>query len=238
MGDKHGREQGIQATHPSRARTQKGTRADGGGGMRNPTTVAERIDVLGALDWPAVEVLATHPEPSVVATWLCLQQGNAYSKPVDITDRWELAGYAHQSKSSIRRGWRGRLNTEEMARTVDRLPSPDSAVVHGLAPSPTPGADLEGCVVYLDPPYVGCTSYAAACPREEVVRLALAYSSAGAVVAISEATAIDLPGWHAVELTHERTGQRWQERRVKGEWLTMNREPAWRPTGKQESLWL
>jgi hypothetical protein len=221
-----------------RPATQKGV-SFGGGSMRSPGTVAERIDAVATLDWPAVEVLEAHPEPADVATWLCLQQGNAFSKPVDVEDgRWSLAGYAHQSVSSVRRGWRGRLNMEEMARNLDRLPGVDGTIAHGFAAAPKAGADLEGCVVYLDPPYVGCTSYAAACPREEVVRLAKAYAAAGALVAISEATALvdDLPGWHAVNLTHERTGQRWTERRVKGEWLTLSQEPAWMPTGAQERM--
>lgn len=83
---------------------------------------------------------------------------------------------------------------------------------------------LTGSVVYLDPPYVGCTPYAVDCPRAEVVRLARAYSAAGAHVVISEAVSLadDLGiGWEAVEITGSG--------RAKREVLTVNRPPSARP---------
>ena len=83
---------------------------------------------------------------------------------------------------------------------------------------------LTGSVVYLDPPYVGCTPYAVDCPRAEVLRLARAYSAAGAHVVISEAVSLaeDLGiGWEAVDLTGSG--------RAKREVLTVNRPPAARP---------
>jgi hypothetical protein len=98
----------------------------------------------------------------------------------------------------------------------------------------TPG-DLEGCVVYADPPYAGTTGYAATLSREEVVRYALAFSAMGATVAISEATPIaELEGWHATEITGGRKGQKRTFSKQQGEWLTMNRAPVdtiWKQMG-------
>lgn len=70
---------------------------------------------------------------------------------------------------------------------------------------------------YLDPPYVGATGYGWDCPRESVLELARGWRGAGAVVAVSEAEPLDLPGWHHLELT--RPGG-------KPEWLTLSRPPA------------
>ncbi len=55
-------------------------------------------------------------------------------------------------------------------------------------------------VVYLDPPYQGATGYELGCSREAVLSMALDYDRAGAIVAVSEAVALDLPGWQAVNL--------------------------------------
>jgi hypothetical protein len=90
----------------------------------------------------------------------------------------------------------------------------------------TPG-DLDDCVVYMDPPYVGTTGYAATLGRDEVVRHAKAYAEIGAVVAISEAEVV-IPEWDAVEITAGRKGQKRTFSRQQAEWLTMNRAPAHR----------
>lgn len=42
-------------------------------------------------------------------------------------------------------------------------------------------------LVYLDPPYQGCTPYAVDCPRPRVLEIARGYHEAGATVVISEA---------------------------------------------------
>ena len=90
----------------------------------------------------------------------------------------------------------------------------------------TPG-DLEDCVVYMDPPYVGTTGYAATLGRDEVVRHARAYAALGATVAISEAEVV-IPEWCAVEITAGRKGQKRTFSKQQAEWVTMNREPAHR----------
>lgn len=96
-------------------------------------------------------------------------------------------------------------------------------------------ADLTGWVVYLDPPYVGCTPYAAACSRERVLELARAYDARGAIVLISEGEPMPLEGWHTVDLAPARAVKRWTAAQ-RGEWLTMNRPPAKRPAA-QLTLW-
>lgn len=90
----------------------------------------------------------------------------------------------------------------------------------------TPG-DLEGVVVYMDPPYQGTTGYAHDLGRAEVVAIARAFDALGAVVAISEADIV-IPDWHAVEITGGRRGQKRTFSRQQAEWLTVNREPAHR----------
>ena len=83
--------------------------------------------------------------------------------------------------------------------------------------------------VYTDPPYQGCTGYSHDLAREDVVALARRWSDAGAAVCISEAAPIEIEGWHHVEITGERKGQKRTFSKQKREWITLNREPAWRP---------
>ena len=92
---------------------------------------------------------------------------------------------------------------------------------------------LHGVVVYIDPPYVGTTGYAHAFPRSEWLPIVRRWAEAGALVVVSEARRI-LPllaeGWHAVEITGERKGQKRTFSKQQREWLTMSRAPAWRPS--------
>lgn len=253
MSDKPGRPpQRPQETHPSplvAVMAEKAGRGSGhkrvvermpsdagqrfrSSGIVNPVTVARRIEGLASLAWPCLDVLDHHPSPAEVASWLVMQAGSARGRPVVADEhRWRTEGYAHLSDSARRRRFRERLNAEGLAEAVERIGELALAatVLHGDAAVLVPGADLEGCVVYMDPPYVGCTPYAVDCPRDEVLRLAREYSAAGATVAISEACPLadELgSGWDAVELTHERRGQVNPHRRVKSEWLTLNRPPA------------
>ena len=97
-------------------------------------------------------------------------------------------------------------------------------------------ADLTGYVVYLDPPYVGCTPYAAACSREMVLDLAKAYHARGAIVVISEGEPMPLEGWHTVDLAPARATKRWTAKQ-KAEWLTMSIPPVAVPA-VQLNLWM
>lgn len=97
---------------------------------------------------------------------------------------------------------------------------------------------VAGAVVFVDPPYVGTTGYANDLPRSEVVDLVLRWQAAGALVAVSEQEPIAelvSRGWHSVEITNERVGQRRTFSRQQREWLTVSEAPRWRPA-RQASL--
>tara|TARA_R100000951_G_scaffold23385_2_gene19549 strand:- start:365 stop:874 length:510 start_codon:yes stop_codon:yes gene_type:complete len=100
-----------------------------------------------------------------------------------------------------------------------------------------------GSVVYIDPPYLGhlgqepTTGYGHALPRADVVAMARRWADAGAWVVISEcAPLVELEGWHVVEITGERIGQKRTFSRQKREFLTMSNPPKWRPS-VQRDLW-
>ena len=101
---------------------------------------------------------------------------------------------------------------------------------------PIEPADLPpGTVAYLDGPYENTTGYGNDLPRAEQVALARRWADAGARVYVSEAEpipALVADGWHTVEITSQRTGQK---RTFGGtrEWVTCSHEPAWRPAEQQ-----
>jgi len=81
----------------------------------------------------------------------------------------------------------------------------------------------------MDPPYQGTTPYAHLLPRDDVVMLARRWQAAGATVCISEAEpipALMAEGWHAVDITETRKGQKRTFSKQQREWLTMSRPPA------------
>lgn len=112
------------------------------------------------------------------------------------------------------------------ARALDEAPV---AVYPGSADDITPPDDCDGVFVYMDPPYQDCTSYAVDMPRAQVLAIARKWSDAGAVVCISEAEPLPLDGWHHLDITSTRKGQKRTFSKQQTEWLTMNRPPAWRP---------
>jgi hypothetical protein len=92
----------------------------------------------------------------------------------------------------------------------------------------TPG-DLEGCVVYSDPPYINTTPYAHNLSRAAVVAMARDFAAMGATVAISEQTPIEeLDGWESVEISEGRVGSKRTFSAQKREYLTMNRTPGFK----------
>ena len=111
--------------------------------------------------------------------------------------------------------------TAQMATSQARF-----QVIAGPAEDIEPPEDCAGVVLYCDPPYQGTTGYAAKMPRETVLAVARRWSDAGALVCVSEAVPLPLDGWHHVEITDARKGQRRTFSRQQTEWLTMNREPA------------
>ncbi len=105
---------------------------------------------------------------------------------------------------------------------------PDAREIH-------PPADLPpGCVVFMDPPYVNTTGYGNDLPREQVCELAERWASAGAAVYISEAEPLsELDGWHEVEITSTRIGQKRTFSKQQREFLTCSKPPAWKPAIQQ-----
>jgi hypothetical protein len=92
----------------------------------------------------------------------------------------------------------------------------------------TPG-DLDGCIIYSDPPYKNTTGYGHDLPRAAVVAMALDFAAMGATVAISEqAPIVELDGWKAVEITEGRVGQKRTFSAQKREYLTLNRTPGFK----------
>jgi len=93
-----------------------------------------------------------------------------------------------------------------------------------------------GSVVYIDPPYVNTTGYAHDLGRDAVCEIAERWAIAGAWVVISEAEPLAELGWHQVEITGERVGQKRTFSKQQREYLTSSRPFAWRPS-VQSRLW-
>jgi len=157
------------------------------------------------------------PEPREVARWTTIQG-------------WGSTGYwcGPDRGGAIKghpEGWTGSITLDGMTGRLDALSElPATVLVEAVEPPRLP----EGSWVYIDPPYQNTTGYAHDLPREEVVRLARLWREAGAHVCISEAEPIpDLvdEGWHVVEITGDRKGQKRTFSKQKREFLTMSREP-------------
>lgn len=92
----------------------------------------------------------------------------------------------------------------------------------------TPG-DLEGCIVYSDPPYINTTGYGHDLPRAAVVEMAREFAGMGATVAISEQAPIEeLDEWESVEISEGRVGSKRTFSAQKREFVTMNRTPGFK----------
>lgn len=172
------------------------------------------------------ERLRAEGEPKGVAEWVWLH-GRSYNT------KGPEAGFLRSESSAGTPVWNAHP-PDYFASCVAALP----ALPASLLPSASlPPASLPaGTICYIDPPYVNTTGYASDLPRPEVERLALAWADAGASVVISEAEPIDLPGWHHVEITDTRKGQKRTFSKQQREWLTLSRPPVWRPAG-QPALW-
>lgn len=170
-----------------------------------------------------------------VAGWVVAGQWSYQRGDTDTGFNQGVAFGSVWASTSGRDGFRPPTTCEKMA---DRLAS--SAISAPVRVSPriptaaevsaaigTPG-DLEGCVVYADPPYAGTTGYTADLPRAEVVRYCFAYADMGATVCVSEQEPIPelmQAGWHATEITADRVGQRRTFSKQQAEWLTMSVAP-------------
>jgi hypothetical protein len=194
----------------------------GDGGYRFGGEFADPVERL-AEGWDLPELPAkVSPgaeavDPREVARWASI--GQLSYRQMEPSSGFN-PGMAKDSSSPC---WR--LSLAGVAGAVDALPElPATVLVEAVEPPRLP----EGSWVYMDPPYQGTTGYAHDLPREEVVRLARLWREAGAHVCISEAEPIpDLvaEGWHVVEITGDRKGQKRTFSKQKREFLTMSREP-------------
>lgn len=190
------------------------------GGSEFCTDAGALADALALPQMPAAVAQGADVDPREVARWAWVRRRSAHSKG----DGYHGGNETH------------RIAPDAPAEAMGALPA--------LTPGPVDcdGVTLPaGTVAYLDPPYYQTTTYAHDIPRPEgepyrwVEDIARRWSEAGATVAISEA--VPMPGlvaegWHAVEITHERKGQKRTFSKQKREWLTMNKPPA-----GQQSLW-
>jgi hypothetical protein len=106
----------------------------------------------------------------------------------------------------------------------NRAPFSHTATISGMV-APVP----KGAVIYADPPYLNTTGYGNDLPRQDVVNMARRWAEAGARVYISEAEplpALVADGWHAVEITSQRIGQKRTFSKQQREWVTCSVPPA------------
>lgn len=178
--------------------------------------VAGRLDALPEL--PArIMPDATEVDPRELARWARILTSNRLVNPDPVT--WTNTG-----DGGYRFGGEFADPVERLAEGWELPELPATVLLEAVEPPRLP----EGSWVYMDPPYQGTTGYAHDLPREEVVRLARLWREAGANVCISEAEPIPelvAEGWHVVEITGDRKGQKRTFSKQKREFLTMSREP-------------
>ena len=187
--------------------------------------LAHRTTALAPILTPPPHVHAGRAEeidPVAVGAWL-------------LRTAWSGGGRVQQYQGPDRPsachedGWVACIERDGLATRVETSASGAPSIYAGPAEDLHPIPPLDGVYVYIDPPYQGTTGYAADMPRDTVLDVARRWSDAGAVVCVSEAEPLPLDGWHHVEITVARVGQKRTFSRQQAEWLTMNREPAYRP---------
>jgi len=201
------------------------------GGAEFCTDAAVLADALGA----AVEVAgaavvddARAVDPREVARWSC---GMLWT----VAGTWPGGGFCgpgHVSKAGKIPFPSGTTYQRHIAARFDRVPELPATITDD-ARAVDPPQLPPGVVAYIDPPYLNTTGYAHAFPRSEWLPIVRRWAEAGALVCVSEAEPIpDLmaEGWHAVEITGERKGQKRTFSKQQREWLTISRPPAWKPS--------
>ena len=185
------------------------------------------------------------------ALWERLRaEGPVICRPVDAREvaRWSYIQTANAAIVVDPVTWKNTGNGGATfdARTTGRNGRNPYRVIQKLLVAPTLSATITddarqvdppqlppGVVVYIDPPYENCTGYSHVFPRGAWLPVVRRWVEAGALVVVSEAEPIPelmAEGWHAVQITGERKGQRRTFSRQQREWLTMSRAPAWRPS--------
>ena len=200
-----------------------------------------------------------HPEGwtgSITRDGMASRYTGAPTLPATITDdardidprevaRWALSRiWGNGGEPGVNQGWNGGYSGPGDGR--DRSPVTIGRASNRMRDAPTLPATItddarkvdppslpDGSVAFIDPPYVGTTGYAHDLGRVEVLEIARKWEAAGAVVCISEAEPIGAlvhEGWHAIEITGERRGQKRTFSKQQREWVTMSKPPAWRPS--------
>ena len=217
-------------------------KAEGWGELAEAGEVAAWAWVSGHANMTGTQLAPPYlnPEGNPDGSWKAPPRDWLASR-VEAVARWLVCGAWAYRKGAPDSGfnpgvesgdsWGKDSTAEGLAERVASWPTPVRAFHGSALEVPIPedcGFDEVFC--YIDPPYQDTTGYQHDLPREDVITLARRWSDAGAVVCISEAVPIEIQGWHHVEITSERKGQKRTFSRQQGEWLTMNREPAWRPS--------
>jgi len=173
-------------------------------------------------------------DPREVARWSAVQAWTIGGKNGFADGAGYAATAAEGNEIRSRDGrvdWMRPQTPEKQAAKHEATPTLPASVAtdaRDLAPVDLP----PGTVVYIDPPYQNTTGYAHDLPRAAVVDLARRWHAAGARVYISEAEPLPeltTEGWHAVEITSQRRGQKRTFSKQQREWLTCSHPPAWTP---------
>ena len=184
----------------------------------DPRALWERLRAEGPVKAPPVD-------PREVARW-CHLTCQAYDTAKAGREGWAAGGcflYAHKDTEQLR------YPPEGTAARLSALPTLPASILPD-ARAVDPPQLPPGSVVYIDPPYVNTTGYAHDLGRDAVCEIAERWASAGAWVVISEAEPLAELGWHQVEITGERVGQKRTFSKQQREYLTMSQPPLWRPS--------
>jgi len=181
---------------------------------------AARLDVARRTEGLPTLPAEVHPdaravEPREVARWLTITAGATGG----------VGGF--KGLHCLRPSVDGFIPSRSSLSATIEAAEPIPATILPDAREVDPGHCLPaGTIVYIDPPYVGTTKYAADLPRAEVVALARKWSEAGATVCISEQVAIPelvADGWEAIDISARRVGQRRTFSKQQSEFLTIKR---------------
>ena len=162
-------------------------------------------------------------EAGEVARWSWVQ-GHEDPHGRDVKTQYQPGAETRETWRPPPRDW--------LCRRLTVAPKFPAITVHSDAREIDPPALPAGSVVFIDPPYVGTTGYGHDLPREAVVEMARRWKDAGALVCISEQEALPelmAEGWHALDITSTRKGQKRTFSKQQAEWLTMSEPPRWRP---------
>jgi hypothetical protein len=202
-----------------------------------------------ALAQAAAEIIRSWKDEEPRALWERLRAEGPAKCPEGLSARevakWAFVGNASYRKGDPSSGYNPKRAEEQPPHAtggrqpglLEALPPRFSRL--GSIPAlitddarPLEPVDLPpGTVAYMDPPYQGTTPYAHLLPREDVVSMARKWADAGALVCISEAEPIPelmAEGWHAVDITGERVGQKRTFSKQQREFLTLSRRPQTR----------